>query len=143
MNDKGTNGPGGWHYRRTQRAQLLRFAGGSSRPEGFGYLDDDGAVDVSRPVELYITCRMTHVFGLGALAGEPPAEGGPSLEMLRELASHGVTSLLDGPLRDGTHGGLVRCGAPRHGDRVEQTGLRPRVRGARSEHRRPGRHTSR
>ena len=56
---------------------------------------------------------MTHVFGLGVLAGEPPADGGPNLDGLRDLASHGVTALLDGPLRDRSHGGW--CAAVRDG----------------------------
>lgn len=101
----GAGRPGGWHHRRTQRALLLRFAAGSRRPEGFGYLDERGYVVPARPVELWITCRMTHVFGLGLLAGEPPADGGPRHEELRELAGHGVAALLDGPLRDRHHGG--------------------------------------
>lgn len=105
MSGTSTTYPGSWEHRREQRAQLLRFAQGSRRRDGFGYLDDDGAVDHSRPVELYVTCRMTHVFGLGALAGEPPGDGGPSVEALRELTTHGVTALLDGPLRDSDHGG--------------------------------------
>lgn len=96
---------GGVAHRRAQRATLLRFAAGARCEEGFGYLTDDGELDPARPVELYITCRMTHVFGLGALADEPPAEGGPDTRTLRDLAAHGVAALLDGPLRDAEHGG--------------------------------------
>ena len=97
--------PGSWEHRRGQRALLLRFAAGSRRPEGFGYLDDEGYAVPSRPVELWITCRMTHVFGLGLLAQEAPADGGPDAAALRGLAGHGVAALLDGPLRDRGHGG--------------------------------------
>ncbi len=97
--------PGGRDYRRARRAELLRFAQGSRVPEGFGYLDDDGAVDPAHPVELYVTCRMTHVFSLGLLAGDPPAPGGPGPGELADLAAHGVAALLDGPLRDAEHGG--------------------------------------
>ncbi|RIK11333.1 MAG: N-acyl-D-glucosamine 2-epimerase [Acidobacteria bacterium] len=97
--------PGSWAYRREQRGELLRFARGSRGAEGFGYLDDGGRVDSGRPVELYVTCRMTHVFALGVLAGEEPAPGGPDREELMALAAHGVRSLLEGPLRDDEHGG--------------------------------------
>ncbi|AXH97923.1 AGE family epimerase/isomerase [Ornithinimicrobium avium] len=100
-----TSHPGGWQHRRTQRARLLRFASAARRPAGFGYLDERGYVVPSRPVELWITCRMTHVFGLGLLAGEPPVEGGPDAAELRELAEHGVRALLEGPLHDRQHGG--------------------------------------
>lgn len=96
---------GGLAHRRQQRAMLLRFAQGSRCPEGFGYLTEEGTVDPAQPVELYVTCRMTHVVGLGLLAGESPAPGGPDAATLRELAAHGVAALLDGPLRDRDHGG--------------------------------------
>ena len=92
-------------YRAAQRAELLRFAAGSRHRAGFGYLDERGRIDSTRPVELWITCRMTHVFALGLLAGEPPAPGGPDATALRELAQHGVDALLDGPLRDRRDGG--------------------------------------
>ena len=62
---------------------------------GFGWLDDDGVLDVSRPVELWITCRMTHVFALAALQGRPGAA---------ELVDHGI-SALTGPFADREHGG--------------------------------------
>ena len=96
--------PGDPTYLATQRADLLRFAAGSWHELGFGYLDATGAVDPDRPVELWITCRMTHVAALGALADEPRASGGPDRAALLGLVEHGVASLL-GPLRDGQHGG--------------------------------------
>lgn len=99
------NSPGSHAYRRRERARLVRFASGSRTPTGFGYLDDRGALDPGQPVELYVTCRMTHVFSLALLAGEPPAPGGPDAAALRALASHGVAALLEGPLRDQAHGG--------------------------------------
>nr|WP_297423384.1 AGE family epimerase/isomerase [uncultured Actinotalea sp.] len=98
------NRPGDTEYLAAQRADLLRFAAGSERREGFGYLDEEGRVDPSRPVELWITCRMTHVFGLGALADEAPADGGPSRAEMLRLAAHGVAALR-GPLHDDAHGG--------------------------------------
>jgi mannose/cellobiose epimerase-like protein (N-acyl-D-glucosamine 2-epimerase family) len=89
--------PGAPGWRAAQRAALLGFLAGARHPLGFGYLGDDGTVDAARPVELWITCRMTHVAALGLLRGEGPAA-------LPELAAHGVTSLL-GPLRDGEYAG--------------------------------------
>jgi len=100
----GSPAPGSPAYRAAQRADLLRFAAGARDPLGFGWLDERGAPDPGRPVELWITCRMTHVLALGVLRDEAPAPGGPDVEALRELAGHGVRSLL-GPLADLQHGG--------------------------------------
>ncbi|WP_062377935.1 AGE family epimerase/isomerase [Demequina pelophila] len=99
---------------RDQRADLLRFAARSKRPDGFGWLGRFGTVDAHRPVELWITCRMTHVASLGVLAGEPPAPGGPDRAALRGMALHGVRSLT-GALHDDAHGGwfaAVQHGRP-------------------------------
>ncbi|MGO1385543.1 MAG: AGE family epimerase/isomerase [Arachnia sp.] len=96
--------PGDREYLMSQRADLLRFGSGAVRPQGFGWLDEVGVVDTARPVELWITCRMTHTFALGLLANEPPAKGGPDVAALRRLVDHGIEAL-DGPLRDTTHGG--------------------------------------
>ena len=92
-------------YRATQRAGLLRFAAGSRHDAGFGHLDDEGRLDPAMPAELYVTCRMTHVFAMGLLGGETPAPGGPDAEALRGLVQHGVDALLDGPLHDRENGG--------------------------------------
>ena len=97
--------PGSSEYRRELRADILRFASGARHPYGFGYLDEAGRITAGRPVELYITCRATHVFSLGVLAAEEPAPSGPDAAGLAELVSHGVAALLDGPLRDHEHGG--------------------------------------
>jgi sulfoquinovose isomerase len=103
--------PGDAEYLATQRADLLRFAAGSRHDLGFGYLDDTGVVDRSRPVELWITCRMTHVFSLGVLADEPPLPGGPDRATLAAVAEHGITSLR-GALRDHEHGGWYAAVGP-------------------------------
>jgi mannose/cellobiose epimerase-like protein (N-acyl-D-glucosamine 2-epimerase family) len=87
--------PGGPAYLAAERDRLLSFASGSRHPLGFGWLDENGELDPSHPVELYITCRMTHVMSLGVLLGRTGAAA---------LAEHGVAAL-DGPLRDLTHGG--------------------------------------
>jgi sulfoquinovose isomerase len=96
--------PGDEQYLAAQRADLLRFAQGARHELGFGWLDDVGVVDTGRPVELWITCRMTHVMSLGFLAGEAPAPGGPGSAELRELAAHGVRSL-SSTLADEQYGG--------------------------------------
>jgi mannose/cellobiose epimerase-like protein (N-acyl-D-glucosamine 2-epimerase family) len=75
---------------------LLTFAARSPVAAGFGYLDDAGTVRTDRPVETWISARMTHVFGLAALLSSPQAA---------ELAGHGVAALLEGPLHDAEHGG--------------------------------------
>ena len=76
--------------------RLLRFARASEHPAGgFAWLDDRGRPLLGEPVQLWITCRMTHSFALGALMGRPGC---------RPLVDHGVTALL-GRMRDERHGG--------------------------------------
>ncbi len=96
--------PGDAAYRAAQRADLLRFAAGSRHPLGFGWLDSGGRLDPGHPVELWISCRMTHIASLGALANEEPAPGGPDRADLVSMAEHGVASLA-GPLMDQVNGG--------------------------------------
>ena len=75
---------------------LLRFAAASRHPDGgFAWLDDDGAPVLDRPVELWISCRMTHVFSLGHLIGRPGCGA---------LADHGIAAL-EGRFLDEEHGG--------------------------------------
>ena len=74
----------------------LDFAEAAAVPDGgFAYLDDHGLPDPSRPLELWITCRMTHVFALGDLQGRPGAA---------ELADVGLAGLR-GRFHDDEHGG--------------------------------------
>ena len=76
--------------------RLVHFGAASVDPRGgFGWLLDDGTRDATRPVELWISCRMTHVYALAELAG---------IEGAREKVDHGVASLA-GALRDAEHGG--------------------------------------
>lgn len=103
--------PGDPSYLSAQRADLLRFAAGSRTEQGFGWLDETGALDPTKPVELWITCRMTHVFSLAVLAGEEPAPGGPDAAELAELAEHGVSSLLT-HLADHEHRGWYAAVGP-------------------------------
>jgi len=76
--------------------RLLEFARASAHPEGgFAWLDDDGSPLLDRPVELWITCRMTHVFALAHLMGRPYAA---------ELVDHGIAAL-SGRMHDAVNGG--------------------------------------
>ena len=86
--------------------RVLRFAAAARDPAGgFGHLDSRGRRDPGRPVELWLTCRMTHVFAIGRLLGLPGAD---------ELVRHGVTALT-GPLRDAEHGGWYAAVRPADG----------------------------
>ncbi|MBO0842263.1 MAG: AGE family epimerase/isomerase [Nocardioides sp.] len=77
-------------------ARLLAFGRGAVHPDGgFGWLDDSGRLDPDRPVETWITTRMTHCYALASLRGADRAD---------ELVDHGVRALLGG-LRDDVHGG--------------------------------------
>ncbi|MDN5819917.1 MAG: oligoribonuclease [Brachybacterium sp.] len=86
--------------------ELLEFGSASAREDGgFAWLDEVGAPDLTRPSELWITCRMTHSFALGHLLGRPG---------LGRLVDHGVDSLR-GVFHDDEHGGWfasVAGGAP-------------------------------
>ena len=76
--------------------RLLRFARASRHPSGgYGWLDVAGRPELGRPVELWVTARMTHVFCLAHMMGRPGAGA---------LADHGI-SALSGPFRDTAHGG--------------------------------------
>ncbi len=76
--------------------RLLEFGRASRHPAGgFAWLDDDGVPDLDRPVELWVTCRMTHVYALGHLLGRPGCSA---------LVDHGVAAL-GGRFLDPTDGG--------------------------------------
>jgi mannose/cellobiose epimerase-like protein (N-acyl-D-glucosamine 2-epimerase family) len=76
--------------------RLLDFGRASRHPSGgFAWLDETGNPDLDRPVELWITCRMTHVYALAYLMGRPGAGA---------LVDHGLVAL-SGRFRDQRHGG--------------------------------------
>jgi mannose/cellobiose epimerase-like protein (N-acyl-D-glucosamine 2-epimerase family) len=76
--------------------RLLAFGRASRHPEcGFAWLGDTGVPDLARPVELWVSCRMTHVFALGHLTGRPGCTA---------LVDHGLESLRD-RFHDHEHGG--------------------------------------
>ena len=78
-----------WLEAETDR--LLEFSRASRHPDGgFGWLDTTGRLLAGQPVELWLTCRMTHVFALGQLIGRPGCA---------PLVDHGLRAL-QGRLRD-------------------------------------------
>lgn len=76
--------------------ELLRFGHRFPAPDGGSYwLDANGEPDPSQGIQTWITCRMAHVYTLGALVGEPGAE---------ELVDRALDGLR-GPLHDDANGG--------------------------------------
>lgn len=83
-------------WRWDQAGQLLDFGLRSlTAAGGFGWLDDAGQIDRTKPRPLWITCRMTHVAAIGALLGHPGCAA--ALE-------HGVAALT-GVFHDPVYGG--------------------------------------
>jgi len=60
------------HWLRAEAFRLLDF-GRVAVPNdrGAGWLDDDGVIDGTQPVQTWVTARMAHVFSLGHLMGVP------------------------------------------------------------------------
>ena len=84
---------------------LVGFASEAGTPHGFGYLDDAGEVVAAKGHDLFITCRMTHVFALAHLLGRPGAAS---------QVDHGIRSLT-GAFADpqgGWFSALAADGAP-------------------------------
>lgn len=75
---------------------LLRFGHRFPSPEGSSYyLGDDGTPWTDRNRETWITCRMAHVYSIGAMLGHDGSEA------LVKAAISGIT----GELKDNEHGG--------------------------------------
>lgn len=90
-----------WLEQETDR--LLAFSRAARHPAGgFAWLDSAGQPQLDRPVELWITCRMTHVFALGHLMGRPGC--GP-------LVDHGVRALTS-VFHDAKHSGWYAAMSP-------------------------------
>lgn len=68
---------------RRELPALCEFGAKSKVSAGFGYLGSDGEILSEYGAQLWINCRMTHMFSLFALAGI-------EREMSRELATHGI-----------------------------------------------------
>lgn len=93
------------HHRWLEREalSLLDFGRASLDPlGGFGWLREDGSRDEAHPVELWITCRMTHSYALASLVGQPGANA---------LVDHGIEAL-NGRLRDHVNGGWFAAVGP-------------------------------
>jgi sulfoquinovose isomerase len=78
-----------------EAARLLAFGRRARVDDGFGWLDAGGTPEPGRAPQLWITARMTHVFALGDLLGQPGC--GP-------LADHGLSALAE-RFADPEHGG--------------------------------------
>ncbi|MGZ4493545.1 MAG: AGE family epimerase/isomerase, partial [Nocardioides sp.] len=90
------NNPAHARWLEAEGDRLLDFGRASRHPSGgFAWLDVAGEPELDRPVELWITCRMTHVYSLAHLMGRP---------MAGALADHGVAALA-GRFRDAVNGG--------------------------------------
>ena len=100
--------------------RLLEFARASVHPDGgFAWLSDDGAPELDRPVELWIT--LPDDARLRARAPAWATRTPPS------LVDHGVAALT-GRLRDHEHGGWWAAVGPDGPVTRSQDGLRARVR---------------
>ena len=86
----------------SEGGRLLDFATAAGHTVGYAWLDGEGKPQLDRPLEAWITARMTHVFALAHLRGIPGM--GP-------LADHGVAALR-GPFRDPEHGGWYSAVTP-------------------------------
>jgi mannose/cellobiose epimerase-like protein (N-acyl-D-glucosamine 2-epimerase family) len=99
--------PPSWRHLRShhdwladETARLLEFARGSRVERGFGWLDAGGVPDPERPLALWITTRMTHVFALGHLLGrgKPDVYHALQATLLPRLP---IAPSIAGALRDG------------------------------------------
>ncbi|MDR0365658.1 MAG: AGE family epimerase/isomerase, partial [Bifidobacteriaceae bacterium] len=88
--------PGHVEWLNQESVRLLEFGKAAvAARNGFAWLDEDGRPDLRAPLKLWITCRFTHVFALGALMHQPGCA---------ELVDHGLAALA-GPFADSECGG--------------------------------------
>lgn len=87
-----------------ERDRLLRFAqqAVTAAGEPYAYLDSRGAADDREGLQLWITARMTHVFGLASMLGRAGSN---------DLAHTGIEAL-NGAFRDPTFGGWAGTLSP-------------------------------
>ncbi|MDR2113807.1 MAG: AGE family epimerase/isomerase [Bifidobacteriaceae bacterium] len=79
-----------------ETVRLLEFGRASGQAaHGFAWLDAQGEPRLNAPLDLWITCRMTHVYALGMLLGH---------QWCAPLVDHGLGAL-NGAFLDTTHGG--------------------------------------
>ncbi|MCZ2264858.1 AGE family epimerase/isomerase [Isoptericola nanjingensis] len=90
-------------WRAQHFVSLLDFARSSLGGDGTaGWLDEAGAVDPAQPAHLWITCRMTHSYGLGHLLG---------VEGAGALLDRGIAGL-SRALADADEGGWLASRGP-------------------------------
>jgi len=93
-----------WLESETDR--LLEFGRASAVPGGAFARQDDAGAPLDGPWELWITCRMTHVYAIGHLLGRPGSAA---------LVDHGLAAIRD-VFADRTNGGwysdVARDGTP-------------------------------
>jgi sulfoquinovose isomerase len=65
---------------------LIELAKGALVPDGFGFLDRFGSVDISRSPACFVTARMIYCFSIAALLEVPD---------VIPYAAHGVACLPD------------------------------------------------
>ncbi len=76
--------------------RLLSFGRPSALPDGgFAWLSASGLPEPDRPLQLWVNCRMTHVYALGHLMGRPDCG---------RFADHGIAALRE-QFGDPVHGG--------------------------------------
>ena len=97
-----TERPSHVHWLEAEGRRLLDFGRGVTTARGAGWLDDDGAIDPTRPVFTWITARTAHVYALGYLLGIPGA---------RPVAVRALDALRTS-LHDDEHGGWFASRAP-------------------------------
>lgn len=88
--------------------RLFDFALRSRTAHGFGWLGDDGEL-VDRPLELWLTCRMTHVAALALLRGR---------QEFAPMVDHGVHAL-SSSFRDSVDDGWFTSIDDRTGEPVD------------------------
>ena len=74
---------------------LFDFGINSQQYGGFGYLNSEGKIDKTKNMQTYITCRMTHIYSMYALENDFDEQLQDKVKLARELASHGVKSLIN------------------------------------------------
>ena len=83
-------------WRAGQQRSLLEFGARSRLDRGFGWLDERGTPLPDKPLQLWINARMTYVFALAELTGDPADAGAH--------ATHGIEALTS-LFADAQHGG--------------------------------------
>lgn len=86
---------------------LLAFGAGVAHPEGgAAVLAADGTPQLDEPVQLWITARMVHVYGLGTLLGVPGSRP------VAEAVLTGLTAALRDDVHGGWHSAVTGSGQP-------------------------------